>query len=353
MTKVDQKIRLLQDLSYDLTDIGYRIKISNGSDLYTLHRLDFFKSPRNPNLYFNYFYDRDENLSKYIFMIIINPKYKNTSISEIPEVIEFIETLRSYGMNPRSNWSGDDWCCLKFDKWSKMTDSPLIEKFIQDDTEDDSDVMARYQIFEADATYAFHFCETTVTNMTDIKKLIKIYNETYIKNKDWDGGPVNKEFLNFYIDRYPYIRYRAHNPFRPNIILRISTPDYGTLFLGFSIKNKTCCYRNWGSIKPTKFSSVKNYDYRVVNEIENIAKKIMDNNMHIDDVIESYQLRIGEKLEWQWNETITEKKKSIKKRRRTIIKKISDMPYYWQPNSDSSRSPAPESHYKIGFKKLI
>lgn len=40
-----------------------------------------------------------------------------------------------------------------------------------------------------------------------------------------------------------------------------------------------------------------------------------------------------------------------RKRKKTLIKKISDAPYNWTPQFDRN-SPAPESNYSIGFKSI-
>jgi hypothetical protein len=107
-TFVSKKIQLLKDLALDLEDEGLIVNVNSGIN-------------------------DDKN---YIYLSI----YSNNWDSNMPplfdsEIIkDFKETLKSYGMNPRSIVGGHghlifpNQCILKFDKHSKMTRSPLFYK---------------------------------------------------------------------------------------------------------------------------------------------------------------------------------------------------------------------------------
>ena len=163
---------------------------------------------------------------------------------------------------------------------------------------DDSDTMARYQLFEADATMAFDFNREYITDEESIKDLIEKYNEFYVSGKSWSGGPPPKDFIEYFNKNHSKKGGASLKTFYPTIDLMIETPDYGTLIVGFSIINKSYKLFNWGSLTDSNNSNV-NYDKSVLSEISRFVREDIS-KMTLDEVIDTFQLNIKNKIEWEW-----------------------------------------------------
>ena len=165
---------------------------------------------------------------------------------------------------------------------------------------DDADTMARYQLFEADTTMAFDFNREFITDVESIKDLIEKYNEFYVSGKSWGGGPPPRAFVEYFNKNYSKKGNASLSTFYPTIDLMIETPDYGTLIVGLSIINKSYKLFNWGSLTDSNNSSVS-YDKNVLSEISKfVREEIM--KMSLDEVIESLNLNIKNKIDWKWKE---------------------------------------------------
>ena len=175
-----------------------------------------------------------------------------------------------------------------------MRSNDEIRDFFIRESHDDADTMARYQIFEAVATMAFDFNREFITDESSIKDLIEKYNEFYVKEKSWGGGPPPRGFVEYFNKNYSKKGNASLSSWYPTLDLMIETPDYGTLIVGFSIINKTKKLYNWSSLKE---SDIK-YDQSVVREIANIVKDM--NKMTLDEVIDTFQLNVKNKIEWEW-----------------------------------------------------
>lgn len=114
--------------------------------------------------------------------------------------------------------------------------------FESSDEDEDVDVMAKFQIFGSDAQMAFNFNKYHVTNTSDIKDLIQKYNQYYIQESSWGGGPPPRGFVKYYNEHYG--GNATLDSFYPTIDLLIQTVDCGTLIVGFSvIKTISICYQ--------------------------------------------------------------------------------------------------------------
>ncbi len=163
---------------------------------------------------------------------------------------------------------------------------------------DDSDTMARYQLFEAETTMAFDFNREFITDPDSIKDLIEKYNYFYENGKSWSGGPPPREFVEYFNKNYSKKGNASLSSWYPTIDLMIQTPDYGKLIIGFSIINKSYKLFNWGSLSDSNNSDV-NYDKSVLSEISKFVREEVQ-KMKLDEVIEHLQLNIKNKIEWEW-----------------------------------------------------
>jgi hypothetical protein len=184
-----------------------------------------------------------------------------------------------------------DYIKTKCEK-SKEKTKRLNESF------DDSDTMARYQLFEAVTTMAFHFNSEYITDEESIKDLIEKYNESYVSGKSWSGGPPPKAFIEYFNKNHSKKGSASMKTFYPTIDLMIHTPDYGTLIVGFSIIDKSYKLFNWSSLTDSNNSS-PDYDKAVLSEITKIVKNEI-NKMSLDQVIDTFQLNVKNKIEWEW-----------------------------------------------------
>lgn len=163
---------------------------------------------------------------------------------------------------------------------------------------DDSDTMARYQLFESDTTMAFDFNREYITDEESIKDLIEKYNEFYVSGKSWSGGPPPKDFIEYFNKNHSKKGDASMKTFYPTLDLMIHTPDYGTLIVGFSIINKSYKLFNWGSLTDSNNSNV-NYDKSVLSEISRFVREDIS-KMTLDEVIDTFQLNVKNKIDWEW-----------------------------------------------------
>ena len=113
---VDKKIQLLKDLALELEDSGLQVEVINGSHSYLL---------RDPRLSTRWSSDH----KTFIVMKITDDNERfDTDLYNTEIIDEFKETLKSYGMNPRSMSGGRNFCVFKFDKHGHMTNSPIIRE---------------------------------------------------------------------------------------------------------------------------------------------------------------------------------------------------------------------------------
>jgi len=107
VTLVDRKIQIIKDLVLDLEDIGLTTEIWKENKKIVL------------------LIDDNAWISN-----ISDDNYYNSHLLDLEIISDFEETLKSYGMNFRHKYGAGDKVWYEFDKWSKMTKSPLLEKNI-------------------------------------------------------------------------------------------------------------------------------------------------------------------------------------------------------------------------------
>lgn len=253
---VDDKIQLLKDLSLELEDDGLQVEIINGSDAHLLGRY----YPRGASIM-----NKDR---KYIIMRITDDnELFNADLYFTDTIQDFIETLKSYGMNPRGMSGGRNFALIKFDKWGKMTGSyfksnPIIESIEEDLILEDIEMI----LSELD-DYNLHF---TINN--DQKHLIivnidseKIHSFTDEYGEEYDvmrsdGGIINSENIYIIEQCVSYLKSKL-KPLGKNIL-----DDLDVNFLQNSNNRRWFTYsyprfihyiKSGNSVKKLKFSFVK------------------------------------------------------------------------------------------------
>ncbi len=118
-SKIQSKIDLLKDLSLDLTDMGLVVNIWNGSWKDNDHYGGSLSSHPASKCIIMMIEDVDSvlDVDNYYEEKLVNKK----------EIIDFEETLKSYGMRVRRKTGFSDKAYLFFDKHGKMTDSDVLK----------------------------------------------------------------------------------------------------------------------------------------------------------------------------------------------------------------------------------
>jgi hypothetical protein len=129
-SKIQSKIDLLKDLSLDLSDMGLKIDIWNGAWRDNGSGFGLTSENGTPEEAKAEY----EMPSKSIIMMIDdidsvldNDNYYENELKDKKEILDFEETLKSYGMRPRRKAGFSDKVYLFFDKQGKMTDSDLLK----------------------------------------------------------------------------------------------------------------------------------------------------------------------------------------------------------------------------------
>lgn len=129
-SKIQSKIDLLKDLTLDISDMGLKIDIWNGS--WKDNGGGFGLTSENGT--------KEEAKAEYelpsksIIMMIEDydsvldeDNYYENELKDKKEIIDLEETLKSYGMKPRRITGFGDKVYLFFDKQGKMTDSDVLK----------------------------------------------------------------------------------------------------------------------------------------------------------------------------------------------------------------------------------
>lgn len=118
-SKIQSKIDLLKDLSLDLSDMGLKIDIWNGSWKDDHHYGDSLSShPASKSIIM---------MIEDIDSVLDEENYYENELKDKKEILDFEETLKSFGMKPRRKNGFGDKAYLFFDKQGKMTDSDLLK----------------------------------------------------------------------------------------------------------------------------------------------------------------------------------------------------------------------------------
>jgi hypothetical protein len=117
---IDKKIQLLKDLALELEDAGLQVEVINGGFWWLL---------RDPRVSIHTGSRYTDDYKKFIIMKVTDDNERfDTDLYNTEIIDEFKETLKSYGMNPRSMSGGRNFCVFKFDKHGHMTNSPIIRE---------------------------------------------------------------------------------------------------------------------------------------------------------------------------------------------------------------------------------
>ena len=172
-----------------------------------------------------------------------------------------------------------------------------INEYNSNDDELDFDI--KFELFGCQAKMAFEFANKEFIYIDEAKSLIEIYNNTYKKNKEWSGGPVNDTFINYFSNKYKVRIYKsdAHlyiYPWKPKINLIIET-ELGDYRIGYSIKDKKANSIDFnGEIETDEITKQKVQS----GIVKYINDKIYDTDLTIDETINLLKLKVINYFEW-------------------------------------------------------
>lgn len=183
------------------------------------------------------------------------------------------------------------------------------------DSDDDVDTMAFYQLFDSDFFIAFEYRDILIKDIKDIKDLIEYYNKTYNENNEWSGGPVNKDFDNYFIDKYKKIlgdifEFKS-KPWKPSFKIIFKT-DYGYLPVGFSLISKKVYTTYANTISLEEFEKMES-DIIRLKKCEVSKRLDTYSNLVISEMISflsnyrkktiydlTYDLNLKIDFDWEW-----------------------------------------------------
>lgn len=264
---VDDKIQLLQDLSLELEDAGLQVEVINGTHTHLL---------RDPRVTIHSGSKYSSDYKKYIIMRITDDnELFNADLYFTDTIQDFIETLKSYGMNPRGMSGGRNFALIKFDKWGKMTGSyfksnPIIESLEEDLILEDIEMILSelddYNLnFTVKTQYAYinNDQKHLIIISIDSEKLQSLIDEEddeeYIKLID-GGSRINSENIDIIEQCVSYLKSKL-KPFGKNIL-----DDLDVNFLQNSNNRRWFTYsyprfinyiKSGNSVKKLKFSFIK------------------------------------------------------------------------------------------------
>lgn len=186
---------------------------------------------------------------------------------------------------------------------------------------EDSDTMAWFQLFQSRHFIAFNYRKILIKDIEEIKNLISIYNETYISEKEWSGGPINRKFDDFFINKYKKVlgdlpNFKYNNPYKPEISIVFDT-DYGFYHIGFSIRNKkmSSIYSttfdientnefnkeiiNLHGLRTTEYRNRDQFYIKVIDEMRIVLNNFY-NKKTIGEVFD--ELNLDNNFDWNWSE---------------------------------------------------
>lgn len=111
---VDQKCKILEELTLELKDMGFDITIS-----------------KRPIYWSGYIFGESNRIVLLIEDkndVMKNNNSESNTMFDNDIIKEFKKDLEAFGMNPRSSSGGKFFCCFQFDKWGKMTNSELLRR---------------------------------------------------------------------------------------------------------------------------------------------------------------------------------------------------------------------------------
>lgn len=186
---------------------------------------------------------------------------------------------------------------------------------------DDADTMAFYQLFDSEFFIAFEYRDILIKDIKDIKDLIEYYNKTYNENGEWFGGPVNKEFDTYFINKYKKIigdifEFVDSKPWKPSFKIIFKT-DYGYLPIGFYLTNKKVytTYGHFGSANTISLEESEKMEGDIIRLKKCEVSKRLDtySNLVISEMISllskyrkkdiydlTNDLNINLKFDWEW-----------------------------------------------------
>ena len=130
-------------------------------------------------------------------------------------------------------------------------------------------------------------CGVPVTDINKIKEIIKDYHITYVKNKEWSGGPTNREWVRRWHNEFKTTYSLAWHAWKPQIVLTINT-KVGIVNLGFSLISKVCNSISIGEDVGESHTQLKKY----------LKKEVFDKQLCFDEVIIKFDLDVEGDFEY-------------------------------------------------------
>lgn len=165
----------------------------------------------------------------------------------------------------------------------------IDNKITESNSDDDYDMMARYQLFGSKAQISFNFNTTNIYDNDEIKKLIKKYKE--LSKDQWVGGPPSREWVDYwnsYIATVP----ATLKCWKPTLNLKIETINYGSLIVKYSVLSGISSGVDTGLIEYPINNTDIEYNRKVYKEIKRFVMGEIYGKLTINDTIDFLNLKV-------------------------------------------------------------
>jgi hypothetical protein len=191
----------------------------------------------------------------------------------------------------------------------------MIKKFKQFESLDtrylpDDFSEARHILSDSESFVSFAFDNNLIKDIDQINELIDVYKKTSIRNNEWGGGPINKEFVDYFAKKYQSKPY--YNSYKPSINLTVIT-SLGIFIMIFSIidrgvkgvymtpyisKEDWIDYFSEDFIKlgkahdnySSKIRTMESYDREMIETMIDLWRKQYDEKKTLGEVIDFFSL---------------------------------------------------------------
>ena len=167
-----------------------------------------------------------------------------------------------------------------------------------------ADQIADSLLFNSETTMAFNFNREIITDVESTKDLIEKYNDFYISEGSWFGGPQPRKFVEYFNEKYSTKKNAGPSSWYPTIDLIINLKNYGEIRFGFSLIDKKYKSVSLDTIKLPP--NAGEFETEVFNELKRLSRKWRFGELDIEEMMDYLYLDVVNYFTWEWEDKIVE-----------------------------------------------
>jgi hypothetical protein len=167
-----------------------------------------------------------------------------------------------------------------------------------------ADQIADSLLFNSETTMAFNFNREIITDVESTKDLIEKYNDFYISEGSWFGGPQPRKFVEYFNEKYSTKKNAGPSSWYPTIDLIINLKNYGEIRFGFSLIDKKYKSVSLDTIKLPP--NAGEFETEVFNELKKLSRKWRFGELDIEEMMDYLYLDVVNYFTWEWEDKIVE-----------------------------------------------